>query len=91
MLSNCVGRCLVRQLLVGILTFLARDLQTVIARYAPVFSDKEGEPLLPNNLTRRCQDVCAARGLQQVTCHVRHSHASALIAAGIAWSRSGGA
>jgi len=29
---------------------------------ALVFSDHEGEPLLPNNMSRRWQDVCISRG-----------------------------
>jgi len=49
-----------------------------------VFADEEGQPLLPNNMTRRWQDVCVSRGLPQVMFHaLRHTHASALIAAGI--------
>lgn len=49
-----------------------------------VFADEKGQPLLPNNVTRRWQDVCASRGLPQVMFHaLRHTHASALIADGI--------
>jgi integrase len=51
---------------------------------ALVFGDPDGAPMLPNNLTRRWQDVCIARGLPQVMFHaLRHSHASALIATGV--------
>jgi len=51
---------------------------------ALVFANEDGTPMLPNNLTRRWQDVCISRGLPQVMFHaLRHTHASALIAAGI--------
>jgi len=49
-----------------------------------VFCDEKGAPLLPNNMTRRWRDVCVSRGLPQVMFHaLRHTHASALIAAGV--------
>ena len=51
---------------------------------AQVFGNEDGTPMLPNNMTRRWQDVCISRGLPQVMFHaLRHTHASALIAAGI--------
>jgi integrase len=51
---------------------------------ALVFANEDGTPMLPNNMTRRGQDVCISRGLPQVMFHaLRHTHASALIAAGI--------
>ena len=51
---------------------------------ALVFSNENGTPMLPNNMTRRWQDVCNSRGLPQVMFHaLRHTHASALIAAGV--------
>ncbi len=51
---------------------------------ALVFANEDGTPMLPNNMTRRWQDVCVFRGLPQVMFHaLRHTHASALIAAGV--------
>ena len=51
---------------------------------AQVFGNEDGTPVLPNNMTRRWQGVCISRGLPQVMFHaLRHTHASALIAAGI--------
>jgi integrase len=42
----------------------------------------EGDPLPPNRLTRRWQDCCKSLGLPRRNFHsLRHSHASALIAA----------
>jgi integrase len=51
---------------------------------ALVFANHDGTPMLPNNMTRRWQDVCFSRGLPQVMFRaLRHTHASALIAAGV--------
>jgi integrase len=51
---------------------------------ALVFGNEDGTPMLPNNMTRRWQDVCISRGLPQVMFHaLRDTHASALIAAGV--------
>jgi len=44
----------------------------------------EGDPIPPNRLTRRWQDACKSLGLPRVSFHaLRHTHASALIAAGV--------
>ena len=53
-------------------------------RDALIFANEDGTPMLPNNMTRRWQDVCVSRGLPQVMFHaLRQTHGSALIAAGI--------
>jgi integrase len=49
-----------------------------------LFSNPDGSPISPNYLTRRWQDTCVALDLPRVTFHaLRHTHASALIAAGM--------
>jgi integrase len=51
---------------------------------ALVFSNLEGGPLSPNNLSREWRRVAAARELPRVKFHaLRHTHASALIASGL--------
>jgi len=51
---------------------------------ALLFSTPEGAPISPNNLSRDWRRVVAAHGLPPVMFHaLRHSHASALIAAGM--------
>jgi len=48
-----------------------------------LFGEPDGSPTPPNRLTRRWQDACASLGLPRVSFHaLRHTHASALIAAG---------
>jgi integrase len=49
-----------------------------------LFGNPDGSPLAPNRLTRRWQDSCVALDLPRVSFHaIRHTHASALIAAGL--------
>jgi integrase len=49
-----------------------------------VFCKTDGSPLSPDRLSRRWRDAVEARGLPRVTFHAfRHTHASALIAAGL--------
>lgn len=49
-----------------------------------VFSQPDGAPIPPNRLTRRWQDACVALKLPRVSFHaLRHTHESALIAAGL--------
>ena len=49
-----------------------------------LFGHPDGLPVAPNRLTRRWQDACAALDLPRVSFHaLRHTHASALIAAGL--------
>jgi integrase len=49
-----------------------------------LFGNPDGSPLAPNRLTRRWQDACVALDLPRVSFHaLRHTHASALIAAGL--------
>jgi len=49
-----------------------------------VFATPEGEPLSPDNLSRDWRRAVTSRGLPRVMFHaLRHSHASALIAAGL--------
>jgi integrase len=49
-----------------------------------LFSEPDGTPTPPNRLTRRWQDACAALKLPRVSFHaLRHTSASALIAAGL--------
>jgi integrase len=49
-----------------------------------LFSQPDGSPIPPNRLTRRWQDACKSLGLPRVSFHgLRHTHASALIAAGL--------
>ena len=49
-----------------------------------LFGHPDGLPVAPNRLTRRWQDACAALELPRVSFHaLRHTHASALIAAGL--------
>jgi integrase len=51
---------------------------------ALVFATQEGEPLSPDNLSRDWRRAVTTRGLPRVMFHaLRHSHASALIAAGL--------
>jgi integrase len=51
---------------------------------ALVFCKTEGEPLSPNYLSIQWRRMTAAMGLPSVRFHaLRHSHASALIAAGV--------
>ena len=51
---------------------------------ALVFSNLEGAPLSPDNLSREWRRVAAARELPRVKFHaLRHTHASALIASGL--------
>jgi len=51
---------------------------------APVFADLEGEPLSPHLITNRWRRAVRNRKLPAVSFHsLRHSHASALIAAGL--------
>lgn len=51
---------------------------------ALVFCTPEGEPLSPNYLSIICRRMTEAKGLPRVRFHaLRHSHASALIAAGV--------
>jgi integrase len=48
-----------------------------------LFGEPDGSPTPPNRLTRRWQDACVSLGLPRVSFHaLRHTHASALIAAG---------
>ncbi len=50
----------------------------------PVFGDLDGNWPSPQRITGRWRDALAVRGLPKVTFHsLRHSHASALIAAGL--------
>jgi integrase len=49
-----------------------------------LFGNPDGSLLAPNRLTRRWQDACVALDLPRVSFHgLRHTHASALIAAGL--------
>ena len=49
-----------------------------------LFSQPSGSAIPPNRLTRRWQDACVALDLPRVSFHgLRHTHASALIAAGL--------
>jgi integrase len=49
-----------------------------------VFGEVDGSPTPPNRLARRWQDACVSLGLPRVSFHaLRHTHASALIAAGL--------
>ena len=49
-----------------------------------LFSQPDGSPIPPNRLTRRWQDACRSLDLPLVSFHaLRHTHASALIAAGL--------
>ena len=49
-----------------------------------LFSQPDGSPIPPNRLTRRWLDACKSLGLPRVSFHgLRHTHASALIAAGL--------
>jgi integrase len=49
-----------------------------------LFGEPDGSPTPPNRLTRRWQDACASLDLPRVSFHaLRHTHASALIAAGV--------
>jgi integrase len=49
-----------------------------------LFGNPDGSLLAPNRLTRRWQDACVALDLPRVSFHaIRHTHASALIAAGL--------
>ena len=51
---------------------------------ALVFSKLDGSPMSPDNLSRESGRVCRRLGLPRVMFHaLRHSHASALIAAGL--------
>jgi integrase len=51
---------------------------------ALVFSNFDGEPIRPNNLSRRWIEVMRAYKLPPVPFHaLRHTHASSLIAAGV--------
>lgn len=51
---------------------------------ALVFSRFDGSPIPPRQLTKEWAETCASRGLPRVTFHaLRHTHASALIAAGL--------
>jgi len=48
-----------------------------------LFAEPDGSPTAPNRLTRRWQDACVSLCLPRVSFHaLRHTHASALIAAG---------
>jgi len=48
-----------------------------------LFAEPDGSPTPPNRLTRRWQDACVSLDLPRVSFHaLRHTHASALIAAG---------
>jgi integrase len=49
-----------------------------------LFAEVDGTPTAPNRLTRRWQDACVSLKLPRVSFHaLRHTHASALIAAGL--------
>jgi integrase len=49
-----------------------------------LFGQPDGSPIPPNRLTRRWQDACRALDLPRVSVQaLRHTHASALIAAGL--------
>jgi integrase len=49
-----------------------------------VFGEADGSPIGPNTFTLRWRDACVALGLPRVHFHaLRHTHASALIAAGL--------
>jgi len=49
-----------------------------------LFAELDGLPTAPNRLTRRWQDACVSLDLPRVSFHaLRHTHASALIAAGL--------
>jgi integrase len=51
---------------------------------APIFATIDGEPLSPHLLTNRWRRAIRNRKLPSVSFHaLRHSHASALIAAGL--------
>ncbi|MEX2451678.1 MAG: site-specific integrase [Rhodospirillales bacterium] len=51
---------------------------------SPVFGDHEGNWILPSAISDRWREAVVNRGLPKVTFHaLRHSHASALIAAGL--------
>ena len=52
--------------------------------HALVFSDLDGKPLSPRALSGAWRRTCVALGIPRVTFHaLRHTHASALIAAGL--------
>jgi len=51
---------------------------------ALVFGNVDGSPISPRKLSRECLRTCEALGLPRVMSHaLRHTHASALIAAGL--------
>jgi integrase len=49
-----------------------------------IFSNPDGSPLSPDNLSRDWRRACRSLGLPMVMFHaLRHTHASALIAKGL--------
>ncbi len=69
----------VRQLEIRLVVGLGKIEPTTL-----VFGDVEGAPLKPHTVSRAWQRVIAAKGLPRVSFHaLRHTHASALIRAGV--------